>query len=107
MRQAACISCQTVAGEYQPPGGILYDNGCWILFLSARPPLIAGQGFIVLKRHCENVADLTRAEQESLGVMIPSNSRLTPPNFFTRRWATLCLLPPEEPFRNRVKARLK
>jgi diadenosine tetraphosphate (Ap4A) HIT family hydrolase len=29
--------------------------------------LVAGQGFIVLKRHCERVGDLTDEEQASLG----------------------------------------
>jgi diadenosine tetraphosphate (Ap4A) HIT family hydrolase len=72
--QAACISCQTVAGDYQPPGGILYKDNWWVLFLNARPSLIAGQGFIVLKRHCENVADLSRTEQESLGVMMAATA---------------------------------
>jgi diadenosine tetraphosphate (Ap4A) HIT family hydrolase len=74
--QAACISCQTVAGDYQPPGGILYEDNCWVLFLSARPSLVAGQGFIVLKRHCENVADLTPEEQATLGVMMAKTAEV-------------------------------
>ncbi|HEX3053382.1 MAG TPA: HIT domain-containing protein [Aggregatilineaceae bacterium] len=63
----SCISCQTVGKKIQPTGGILYENEGWILFLHSRPTLIAGQGFIVLKRHCESVANLTPREQETLG----------------------------------------
>jgi diadenosine tetraphosphate (Ap4A) HIT family hydrolase len=62
-----CVSCQTVQSHLHPPGGILYENTGWIVFLRSRPPLVAGQGFIVLKRHCESVAELTLEEQTTLG----------------------------------------
>ena len=32
-----CISCATVTGAIQPPGGIVFDDGCWVVFLRARP----------------------------------------------------------------------
>jgi len=70
-----CVSCRTVSGEVQQPGGIVYDSPDWIVFLRSKPPLVAGQGFIVLKRHCETVAELTRAEQESLGVIMAATAR--------------------------------
>lgn len=67
MNSPDCISCRTLSGAFRPPGGILYENDCWAFFLGSRPRLVAGQGFLVLKRHCENVADLTSAEQATLG----------------------------------------
>lgn len=70
-----CVSCRTLAGEIVPPGGILYQNAGWALFLRSHPPLTAGQGFIVLKRHCEQVADLTAVEQETLGPMMAAAAR--------------------------------
>jgi len=45
------------------------------MFLRSRPRLVAGQGFIVLKRHCENVAELTIAEQTLLGVMMTKTAQ--------------------------------
>jgi diadenosine tetraphosphate (Ap4A) HIT family hydrolase len=45
------------------------------MFLRSRPPLIAGQGFIALKRHCENVAELMPDEQRLLGVTMTQTAR--------------------------------
>jgi len=62
-----CVSCRTLSGEAHPPGGIIYENAHWVVFLRSRPPLTLGQGFIVLKRHCEDVATLTVEEAATLG----------------------------------------
>lgn len=62
-----CVSCRTLSGEVQPPGGIVYDYAHWVVFLRSRPLLTPGQGFIVLKRHCEDVATLTLEEAATLG----------------------------------------
>jgi diadenosine tetraphosphate (Ap4A) HIT family hydrolase len=72
-------------GDITPPGGILYQNAGWALFLRSRPPLAAGQGFIVLKRHCERVADLTAVEQATLGPMMAAAA-----------WAMDAVLKPEK-----------
>jgi diadenosine tetraphosphate (Ap4A) HIT family hydrolase len=53
-----------------PPGGILYDDSHWVVFLRARPLLVPGQGFIVLKRHCEHLSELTPAELGALGPVL-------------------------------------
>lgn len=75
MNASQCISCKTLRGEIQPPGGFIHENADWILFLRSRPPLIAGQGFIVLKQHCENLAELTVSEQKSLGVIMAQTTQ--------------------------------
>lgn len=67
MAELQCVSCATVAGRTVPPGGILYDDSYWVVFLRARPLLAPGQGFIVLKRHCEHLGELTPAELAALG----------------------------------------
>ena len=39
------------------------------------PPLVPGQGFIVLRRHCEDVAQLTDDEAASLGAVMRATAR--------------------------------
>jgi diadenosine tetraphosphate (Ap4A) HIT family hydrolase len=62
-----CVSCRTLSGELHPPGGIIYEHAHWVVFLRSQPLLTPGQGFIVLKRHCEDVATLTVEEATTLG----------------------------------------
>lgn len=70
MQAATCISCRTLAGAVAPPGGVVYDTPHWAVFLRSRPLLVPGQGFIVLRRHCEDIAALTDDEAASLGVVV-------------------------------------
>lgn len=63
----SCPSCATLTGQVIPPGGIVYQNAHWLFVLRQRPPLCAGQGFVLLKRHCECLSALTPEEQQSLG----------------------------------------
>ena len=67
VRYTSCVSCRTLAGEIIPPGGIVYDHADWVVFLRSRPLLTPGQGFIVLKRHCEDIGALTAEEAATLG----------------------------------------
>jgi len=64
---SSCVSCRTLAGEVVPPGGIVYDDAHWVVFLRSRPLLTPGQGIIVLKRHCEDVGALSADEAATLG----------------------------------------
>ena len=70
MHRTNCISCATLAGIRPPPGGIVEEDDFWAFFLRARPLLIPGQGFIVLKRHCERLSDLRADEAQALGRMM-------------------------------------
>ena len=73
-----CVSCRTVAGEILPPCGIMFEGEYWIFVLRENPLLVAGQGLILLKRHCESMAELTMAEATELGsVMQIVNGVLT------------------------------
>jgi diadenosine tetraphosphate (Ap4A) HIT family hydrolase len=65
-----CISCDVITGRTIPPGGIVYEDAFWLVFLRSQPLLVAGQGFIVLKRHCEHLAELDPAEAAALGLVM-------------------------------------
>jgi diadenosine tetraphosphate (Ap4A) HIT family hydrolase len=67
MGVTTCVSCATLSGARPPPGGILYDDTHWVVFLRARPLLAPGQGFMVLKRHCEHLGELIPDELAALG----------------------------------------
>lgn len=75
MRQRNCLSCQTITGKSTPPGGIIYKNDHWLVFLDACPLLVSGQGFIVLKRHCETLEELTDNELATLGPVMRYTSQ--------------------------------
>ncbi|MBN2048092.1 MAG: HIT domain-containing protein [Anaerolineaceae bacterium] len=65
-----CVVCQTIAEVVSVPGGILIDDGAWAFYLRNEPELTAGEGFIGLKRHCEQMAQLTDEEVRLLGEMM-------------------------------------
>ena len=67
MGSAHCVWCDALAGAPAPPGGIVYQDDNWAFFLHSRPLLVPGQGFILLKRHCERLSELTAAEMQTLG----------------------------------------
>ena len=65
-----CVICRTVNGLLTPLGGIVYESAHWMFYVRAQPLLVAGQGFIALKRHCDDVADLYDEEAHDLGIMM-------------------------------------
>jgi diadenosine tetraphosphate (Ap4A) HIT family hydrolase len=67
MYRTDCVSCNTLAARPLSPGGIVYQDDHWAFFLRSRPLLVPGQGFIVLKRHCERLSELTPPELQTLG----------------------------------------
>ena len=71
-----CISCEVITGKSIPPGGIVYEDAFWLVFLHSQPLLVAGQGFIVLKRHCEHLAELEPAEAAALGPLIQRTAQV-------------------------------
>ncbi|MEZ4519634.1 MAG: HIT family protein [Chloroflexota bacterium] len=56
-----------MTGKISPPGGVVYEDDHWLVVLRSRPPLVPGQGFIILKRHCERLNELTSDEATGLG----------------------------------------
>ena len=64
-----CPSCDAALGTVHPPGGIIYENSDWIVFLGAGS-LSVPQGYIVLRRHCEEMKELTPSESSTLGMVM-------------------------------------
>lgn len=48
----------------------MYQDDNWAFFLPSRPLIVPGQGFMVLKQHCERLSELTAAELQTLGPMM-------------------------------------
>src|SRR5215208_6972451 len=74
MKQS-CISCATVSGSILPPGGIVFEASKWIVVLRANPVRIPCLPLIILKRHCEDVANLDQEESSSLGQLMRLTSQ--------------------------------
>ena len=66
----SCISCATVSGSFLPPGGVVFEASQWIVVLRANPVRFPCLPLIVLKRHCEQIADLSCEESSSLGPLM-------------------------------------
>jgi diadenosine tetraphosphate (Ap4A) HIT family hydrolase len=66
-----CIVCQEVRGEFDLPGGLLWDDAHAVAFhlppteWNPRPYL--GHCMVVTRRHVDHLADLTEAEAISVG----------------------------------------
>ena len=67
MPDTRCLSCQIVAGKQEVPGGIIYENAYWSVASKASPVIVPGNLFLILKRHCEHLADLAPEEATALG----------------------------------------
>lgn len=65
-----CLSCDTLRGKVQVPGGIVAEDEYWAFFCRSRPLMVPGRGFIVLKRRCEHLSEITPAEAAALGPMM-------------------------------------
>lgn len=70
MHTTRCLSCQILTGEREAPGGLIYENTFWIVASKISPVFFPGNLFLILKRHCEQLADLTPEETASLGPTI-------------------------------------
>lgn len=70
-----CLSCATLTGECEPPGGVIYDNPQWIVVMRARPLLLAGPAIMILKRHCEDFNALTLDELHTMSETMQHVSR--------------------------------
>jgi diadenosine tetraphosphate (Ap4A) HIT family hydrolase len=70
-----CISCATISGSFTPPGGIVFEHLQWMVVLQAKPVHFACLPFIILKRHCEHIAELEPEESASLGQLLTLTAR--------------------------------
>ncbi|MEH2183772.1 HIT family protein [Nostoc sp.] len=65
-----CLACSVLTGKVQAPGGVIYEDNYWVVEHSLSPVLLPGYLIIKLKRHCENLAELTLEEASTLGSII-------------------------------------
>ena len=70
-----CLSCEVLAGNRKPPGGVIYEDDYWHVDSVVRPVFWRGFLIIKLKRHCEHLADLTPEEAASLGPVVRMTCR--------------------------------
>jgi diadenosine tetraphosphate (Ap4A) HIT family hydrolase len=65
-----CSACSEIAGEISAPGGVIFDDGLW--FVSHHTGAFTDPGELIVKtrRHCESLAELTRAEADALGPIL-------------------------------------
>jgi diadenosine tetraphosphate (Ap4A) HIT family hydrolase len=67
-----CSACAEIAGEVSAPGGIILDDGMWFVSHHTGPFTDPGELIVKTRRHCESLAELTRAEADSLGPVLRS-----------------------------------
>jgi diadenosine tetraphosphate (Ap4A) HIT family hydrolase len=70
MLMPGCLSCDILAGERSVPGGAIYEDEYWVVMSIVRPVFWRGFLVIVLKRHCEHLAELTPEEAAALGPIV-------------------------------------
>lgn len=62
-----CLSCDLLAGRRSAPGGTIWEDDFWLLESVVSPVLWRGFLILKLKRHCEQLHELTPAEAAALG----------------------------------------
>lgn len=70
MPNATCSLCDEIAGRAPTPGGIIFDDGLWVVTHHRSPYTDPGELIVQTKRHCESMADLTAAEAGALGPVL-------------------------------------
>ena len=62
-----CLSCDILSGKVKTPGGIIYEDAFWLIAMGFKPLRSPFYPFIILKRHCEHMHELSTQEAISLG----------------------------------------
>ena len=70
MRVPGCLSCDILAGKRTEPGGAIYEDAYWRVGSIVSPVFWRGFLVVVLKRHCEHLAELTPEEAAALGPIV-------------------------------------
>ncbi len=70
-----CSACAEIAGEVSAPGGIIHDDGLWLVSHHTGPFTDPGELIVKTRRHCESLSQLTPAEAESLGPVLRAGVR--------------------------------
>jgi diadenosine tetraphosphate (Ap4A) HIT family hydrolase len=67
---SGCVSCDILAGRRSEPGGVIYEDEYWHVGSVVRPVVWPGFLVVKLKRHCEQLSELTPAEAAALGPVL-------------------------------------
>jgi diadenosine tetraphosphate (Ap4A) HIT family hydrolase len=66
----SCPHCDTVAGRTTTPGGVIHDDGLWLVAHHPGPYADPGELLVICRRHSESLAQLTPAEASALGPLL-------------------------------------
>jgi diadenosine tetraphosphate (Ap4A) HIT family hydrolase len=67
-----CSACREIAGEVSAPGGVIFDDGHWVVSHHPGPYTDPGELIVKTRRHCESLAELTPEEAAALGPLLRS-----------------------------------
>ena len=67
-----CLSCDILSGKLSSPGGVIYEDDYWHVDSVIGPVVWRGFLIVKLKRHCEQMAELSSAEALALGPIVRS-----------------------------------
>jgi diadenosine tetraphosphate (Ap4A) HIT family hydrolase len=70
MADSPCSICDQVAGRITAPGGVIYDDGFWLVSHHTGPHTDPGELIVQVRRHCESLAELTADEAAALGSVL-------------------------------------
>ena len=71
MGAPACPICAQLAGATPPPaGGVIFDDGRWVVTHHPKPYADPGELIVQCRRHCESLGDLTQDEAAALGPVL-------------------------------------
>lgn len=70
MKSTGCAMCDEIAGQVTPPGGVIHDDGLWLVSHHTGAYTDPGELIVKLRRHAESVADLKVAEAVALGPVL-------------------------------------
>jgi len=75
MSNGSCLICNEIAGKAPTPGGIIFDDGLWVVTHHRNPYVDPGELIVQTRRHCESVGALTADEAAALGPVLRSAVR--------------------------------
>lgn len=71
-----CYSCDLISARIQTPGGTVFDDEFWAVHLRPRPTGGVCRPILVLKRHAEEIGDLTDDELAQFGPMLKATCQV-------------------------------
>jgi diadenosine tetraphosphate (Ap4A) HIT family hydrolase len=67
---SGCPACAEIAGRATAPGGVVFDDGLWLVSHHTGAFTDPGELIVKTRRHCESLGELTGAEAAALGPIL-------------------------------------